>query len=267
MSTLVLRQNLSQPLSIAQADQNLINLNNDKTESNTAVSVDGEMVLFSGTNGKLFKRATTTGLAKLSAGVVSAAKAADIVATIGATAVQNATTAANGGVTSVTVNGTTYTGAVTVSTTWASITGKPTGPNIEGTWTWSDPGGQPTYLWGSSNGAQMNPYYIGGLSVNYANSAGSAGSASTLGGYSATNLPYAPRDARANVLGGIVGMTQDTASAPLIGSTYTGSGTNITYGGTTYAVGITVSGAWRCIAIFAGPNNVNNSRALFQRIS
>lgn len=40
--------------------------------SNTAVSVDNELVLFSGGGGKTGKRATTTGLAKLTAGVLSA---------------------------------------------------------------------------------------------------------------------------------------------------------------------------------------------------
>lgn len=43
--------------------------------SNTATSVDGEIVLFSGTGGKTGKRATTTGLAKLTSGVLSAAVA------------------------------------------------------------------------------------------------------------------------------------------------------------------------------------------------
>lgn len=40
--------------------------------SNTSSSVDGEVVLFSGTGGKTGKRATGTGLAKLTSGVVSA---------------------------------------------------------------------------------------------------------------------------------------------------------------------------------------------------
>ncbi len=40
--------------------------------SNTATSVDGEVVLFSGTGGKTGKRATGTGVAKLSSGVLSA---------------------------------------------------------------------------------------------------------------------------------------------------------------------------------------------------
>lgn len=44
--------------------------------SNTSSSVDGEVVLFSGTGGKTGKRATGTGLAKLISGVVSALTAA-----------------------------------------------------------------------------------------------------------------------------------------------------------------------------------------------
>lgn len=43
--------------------------------SNTATSVDGELVLFSGTGGKTGKRATTTGILKGASGVLSAATA------------------------------------------------------------------------------------------------------------------------------------------------------------------------------------------------
>lgn len=43
--------------------------------SNTATSVDNEVALFSSTTGKVIKRATITGLAKLAAGVLSAAAA------------------------------------------------------------------------------------------------------------------------------------------------------------------------------------------------
>ena len=43
--------------------------------SNTATSVDSEVVLFSGTGGKTVKRASTTGIAKLTSGVLSAAVA------------------------------------------------------------------------------------------------------------------------------------------------------------------------------------------------
>jgi hypothetical protein len=78
--------------------------------SGTAASVTGTVVVANGgtgatsfTSGALLKGAGT--------GAVAVASAADIVAQIGSTAVANATTAANGGVTS--VNGST--GAVTVS--------------------------------------------------------------------------------------------------------------------------------------------------------
>lgn len=43
--------------------------------SNTSSSVDGEMVLFSGTSGKTVKRATGSGLVKITSGVVSTASA------------------------------------------------------------------------------------------------------------------------------------------------------------------------------------------------
>lgn len=46
--------------------------------SDTSTSVDAEVVLFKSTTGKLVKRATTTGIAKLTSGVLSAASAADI---------------------------------------------------------------------------------------------------------------------------------------------------------------------------------------------
>ena len=42
------------------------------------------------------------------------------------------------------------------------------------TFTWNDPGTQPSYLWGSVDGATMQVYPPSRLSVNYANSAGSA---------------------------------------------------------------------------------------------
>lgn len=104
--------------------------------SGTAANVTGTVLVANGgtgattfTSGALLKGAGT--------GAVAAASAADIVAQIGSTAVANATTAANGGVTS--VNGST--GAVTVAsvgvgqtwqsparalnTTYTNSTGKP----------------------------------------------------------------------------------------------------------------------------------------------
>jgi hypothetical protein len=55
--------------------------------SNTATSVDGEVVVFSGTGGKTGKRATGTGLARLAAGVQSAAELSGDATTAGSNAV------------------------------------------------------------------------------------------------------------------------------------------------------------------------------------
>lgn len=75
MSTIVTRAGKGSALSFAEVDGNFTNLNTDKLESNTSTSVDSEIALFSGTGGKTFKRATTTGLLKASSGVIAAATA------------------------------------------------------------------------------------------------------------------------------------------------------------------------------------------------
>lgn len=59
---------------------------------------------------------------------------------------------------------------------------------------WSGQSGQPTWLWGGSDGVNMYVYNPSNFSVNYANSAGSANSANsasnanTVGGYTASQL-------------------------------------------------------------------------------
>lgn len=64
--------------------------------SNTATSVDGEIVLFSGTGGKTGKRATGTGIAKITSGVLSSATAGtDYVAPGGALGTPSSGTATN----------------------------------------------------------------------------------------------------------------------------------------------------------------------------
>lgn len=75
MSTIVTRAGKGSPLTNNEMDANLNNLNNDKIESNTGTSVDGELVLFNSTTGKSIKRAATTGLLKAASGVLSAASA------------------------------------------------------------------------------------------------------------------------------------------------------------------------------------------------
>lgn len=75
MSTIVTRAGKGSPLTNAEMDANLNNLNNDKIESTASVSVDSEIALFSSTTGKVIKRASTTGLLKATSGVLSAAAA------------------------------------------------------------------------------------------------------------------------------------------------------------------------------------------------
>jgi hypothetical protein len=61
--------------------------------SNTEVAVDGEVVLFSGTGGKVGKRATGTGIGRLASGVQSASELSGDVTTSGSNAVTIATSA------------------------------------------------------------------------------------------------------------------------------------------------------------------------------
>jgi hypothetical protein len=61
--------------------------------TNTATSVDGEVALFSGTTGKIIKRASGSGLAKLASGVLSVVNAptGDVVGTSDAQTLTNKT--------------------------------------------------------------------------------------------------------------------------------------------------------------------------------
>jgi hypothetical protein len=98
-----------------------------------------------------------------------------------------------GGTVSANTSGT-HTGAVIGNASSATLAAKAStlaaggGDGSPMTFTWADPGGQPTYVWGSSDGATHRPYTLSNFSVNYANSAGSAGSAgsATLASKSST---------------------------------------------------------------------------------
>ena len=57
------------------AVQTKLNTSSGDTSTNTATSVDGEIALFSGTSGKVLKRATGSGVAKLTSGVLGTATA------------------------------------------------------------------------------------------------------------------------------------------------------------------------------------------------
>jgi hypothetical protein len=123
--------------------------------TNTATSVDSELVLFSGTGGKTLKRATTTGLLKGTSGVLSAASAgtdyvepAGNVATATALAANGANCSAGqfplgvtaaGAAESCTALPTTITGTanqITASASTGAITlSIPTSPTLPGTTT------------------------------------------------------------------------------------------------------------------------------------
>ena len=70
------------------------------------------------------------------------------------------------------------------SVAWDNVTGKP--------FNWSGQSGQPTWLWGSNDGTNYYVWNPSNFSVNYANSAGNAGSANGLAstGYGNGNLTY-----------------------------------------------------------------------------
>lgn len=93
---------------------NFSNLNTDKVEGQSS-SIDSEVALFSGTGGKTIKRASATGIAKLTSGVLSAASqgtdyyapgGTDVAVSDGGTGVSSLTSYA------VLCGGTTSTGAI-----------------------------------------------------------------------------------------------------------------------------------------------------------
>ena len=93
-------------------------INTGDASTNTATSVDNEVVLFSGTGGKTLKRATTTGIAKLTAGVLSAATAGtDYVTPAGTETLSSKT------LTSPVINGT-VTGTATATAATANLLAK-----------------------------------------------------------------------------------------------------------------------------------------------
>lgn len=97
--------------------------------SNTATSVDGEVVLFSGTGGKTGKRATGSGIAKLTSGVLGTATAGtDYVAATSGSAIQKADGA--GGLTAATAGTDYVTGASTNTFTNKTFDANGTGNSL-----------------------------------------------------------------------------------------------------------------------------------------
>lgn len=97
--------------------------------SNTATSVDGEVVLFSGTGGKTGKRATGSGIAKLTSGVLGTATAGtDYVSATSGSAIQKADGA--GGLTAATAGTDYVTGASTNTFTNKTFDANGTGNSL-----------------------------------------------------------------------------------------------------------------------------------------
>lgn len=103
---------------------------------------------------------------------------------------------------------------------------------------WSGQGGQPTWLWGGTDGANMYVYNPSNFSVNYANSAGSV-SASAVA------------SATAGIGAGAVGSYVFGRAGVHIAFGATLAGSSIHAAGITYAgnlcTGSTLSGTWRCL--------------------
>jgi len=92
---------------------------------------------------------------------------------------------------------------------WSGVSGKPSVTTWN--WAWSGQGGQPTWLWGGSDGVNFYVYNPANFSVNYANSAGSAGYAASAG--SAGN-------------GGVTSVNGQTGAVTVTSPTYTSQLTN-----------------------------------------
>lgn len=179
--------------------------------SNTASSVDGEVVLFSGTGGKTGKRATGTGIGRVASGVFSAAEISGDATTSGSNALTLATVNSNVG---------TFGSATAASTVTVNAKGLVTAASNT---TITPAVGSITGL-GTGVGAA--------LAINI----GSAGAPVVLNGAGGTPSSMTGT----NITGTAAGLTAGAASAVAVGG-ITGLGTGV---GTALAVNAGSSGAF-----------------------
>lgn len=129
----------------------------------------------------------------------------------------------NGGTSGVTLNAAAFSGNAATATTAAKL-GRSGNSAVPMTFHWSGQSGQPTWLWGGSDGTNMYVYNPSNFSVKYATSAGSASSATNATqsyGVVATNS----ENARVAMSGGGNFRTYNRAgSAALDGAINLGSG-------------------------------------------
>ena len=124
------------------------------------------------------------------------------------------------------------------------------------TFNWSGQGGQPYWLYGGNDPLNAYVYNPSNFSVNYANSAGYAGSVA------ATSVASATAGIVAGAVGSYATGIFEYGTARTVGSTYAGS-TLVVYNTTTSSslVPVKLSGTWR----FLGASTV--SSGLFLRIA
>lgn len=157
--------------------------------SNTASSVDGEVVLFSGTGGKTGKRATGSGLAKLTSGVLgTAASGTDYAPATSGSAILKGN--GSGGFSSATA-GTDYLdkGTTSLLTAGYTATSYPAGTKSSGTFTPDPALGNFQHV--TNNGAHTlaPPASVCTMILEYTNGA-SAGAITTSGFHKVTGDTY-----------------------------------------------------------------------------
>ncbi|MGF6174359.1 phage terminase large subunit-like protein [Ensifer sp. 4252] len=132
---------------------------------------------------------------------------------------------------------------------------------------WSGQAGQPTWLWGGTDGVNMYVYNPSNFSVNYANSAGYAGSsgtADTVDGYHAIDLSQIYKGDNANETNYPIGtyiFAQGAANRNASTAVYYDAGNSIRFN---TSAGGALSGTWRG----RGHEDQSGNRAtLLQRIA
>lgn len=227
MSSIVFRSTKGSQLTVAEGDQNLDNLNKDKLESITSVSVDGEVALFSGTSARRLKRAAITGICKMVAGVLSAVTATDIVNTLGATPVTNAANAGN----AATADNADKLDNFHASSFVRSVNGG--APDVSGNVVVS----LPPNIVNTLNGLSGDITVAGALGYTPANHA----NAGTDHAHTGTYLPIA----HGNTVGSLALTGNYETLAAVIGSTYAAN----SYYLAGMHVGFAITGTWRCCGI------------------
>lgn len=129
---------------------------------------------------------------------------------------------------------------------------------------WSGQGGQPTWVYGGSDGTNLYVYNPSNWSVNYANSANSANYANSAGSLSGGIGPNVAA-LGAGAVGSYAFMQYSSANSLGVGATVSGSQLYYTAGDGTIITG-PANGTWRCMGYLGVANGTSHS-TLFLRIA